>query len=317
MKKTISVFMLLCVLVISGTNCYAAKKNNVNVKTSFAIISDAKFNKKKLKKNNTFNYSFKISLRDSFDYESEDLRYAAFDRTAPYYYVTVCWKSSKAQQITQTFKWKSSKKKNTIKGEIPVYTGMQTGKWRLDYIQIRDSSPNEEDSTDAKLYISHGGKRKQKLDDSSGYAYRDLSFANFTVKGKRKADKKAPAFNTESLFLSKNEVKSGEEVTFSVNVKDASEVQMVTATWIVTSNYSNHVTEWDLNQALKYNKRTKRYECKLVLNDADLQVRLVDIYTQDIYGNSKLYTDWCESECEHGYKSEFHDAFSKIIIYKK
>lgn len=303
--------------MICSVPCNAAKKKKTNAKTSFAVISDAKFNKKKLKKNDVFEYSFKISLRDSFDYESEELRYCAFDRKSSHYYVIVHWKSSKKQRVEQIFKWKSTKKVKTIKGEIPIYHGMQTGKWKLDYIEIRDSHPDEEDSSDARLRITNGTKKQQRHNDSDGYAYKNLSFADFKVKGKRKADKKAPTFDKESLTISKSEVGTGEKVTFSVKVEDTSKIQKVECGWEVTSKYSDEPTVWNSFRTMKYNKKTQCYECTVSLGEDDVEVRLCDIYAKDIYGNSQIYTDWCTIECQDDMKSEYHDALSKMVIYKK
>lgn len=315
MRKLITTIILIfcCFMICSGT-CEAAKKKKVNAKTSFAVISDAKINKKKLKKNEVFEYSFKISLRDSFDYKSKKLEEGPFNKKAKYYYVRVTWKSKK-QEVEQTFKWKSTKKKKKIKGKIPVYKGMQTGKWKLYSISIFDYNPdNDDDIYGSILDITDGSKKQQKQDDSDGYAYRDLSFANFKVKGKRKADKQAPTFDKESLSVSKSEVESGEKVTFSVKVEDACKIEKVTCSWEVMLP-DNRV--WDLDRDMKYNKKTQCYECTLILSDDDMQARLVDIYTKDIYGNSKTYTDWCGIECQEEPKSEYHDAFSKMTIYKK
>lgn len=296
--------------MMSSGICEAAKKTKTNAKTPFAKITDARFNKKKLKKNEVFEYSFKISLVDSFNYKSKDLVNGSFSARGSYDYVIVNWKSSKKQKVVQTFKWKTSKKTKTVKGKIPIYPGMQTGKWKIDSIEIWNYSDESECDTGI-LVIMNGNKNKQKK--TTGHYWTNLSFADFKVKGKRKPDKKAPTFDKETLSISKDKVESGEKVKFSVKVKDESKIEKVTCGWEVTTSYDE---VWDLSKEMKYNKKTQSYECTLVLND-DVQMRLVDIHTKDMYGNSKTYTDWCESECEHGRKSEFHDSFSKMVIYKK
>jgi len=310
-RITAILIFVLCFIMACGLPCNAATKKKVNAKAPFAVISNAKINKKKLKKNEVFEYSFKISLVDSFNYKSKDLVTGPFVKRGSYYYVTIHWKSSKKQEVVQTFKWNNKKKSKTIKGKIPVCPGMQTGKWKIYKIKIENHKAEDWDDEGATLTIHNGKKKRQKK--TRDYYYCDLSFADFKVKGKRKADKQAPTFDKETLSISKDKVESGEKVKFSVKVKDESKIEKVTCGWEVTTSYDE---VWDLRKEMIYNKKTQSYECTLVLND-DVQMRLVDIHTKDIYGNSKTYTDWCESECERGRKSEFHDAFSKIIIYKK
>jgi len=315
----ILVFALCCIMAC-GLSCNAATKKKVNAKAPFAVISNAKINKKKLKKNEVFEYSFKISLVDSFNYKSKDLVTGPFVKRGSYYYVTIHWKSSKKQEVVQTFKWNNKKKSKTIKGKIPVCPGMQTGKWKIYKITIENYKVDDCDDEGATLTIHNGKKKRQKK--TRDYYYCDLSFADFKVKGKRKADKQAPVVQKESLTLSKHYVEPMEKVKISIKVDDVSPIKKVKCSWWVTVDepfYKQSTGEyWEEYRSceLKYNKETGCFEGFYALKKKDLKAIICDCNTEDMYGNKQTY-HICDTRFDETTGLIYYEEDPRYMIYLK
>lgn len=294
--------IMLCSVSSNATSAETTEDTNVNVTTPFAVISDAYLSKKTVTKNETLSYRFTISFVDSFDYASEEFSDGPFQSDA--YKVDVYWKSPDKQEIQRTYKWSGSKTSITIEDTIPIKKGMQAGEWKIAHIYITNDT-SEEDA----LSIHHGTEEDQKNNGSFCYRFADLSFSSFNVTGvKKKADNKAPTIVKKSLSVSKTKVKKNKKSTFSVKIKDASGIESVTCIWDMVGKDDYY----DYYKKMKYNKKTKKYECKIKLTEYAQKARLRCITTKDIYGNIEYY-----SLSNPTFKKKYKKAYSKVTIYRK
>ncbi len=275
------------------------------IKAPFLEVSNMYISKKRVTKNDELKYRFTLSFVDTFDYESDEFTDGPFRYDA--YSVYVRWESSKNQRIKKRFRWPGNQKSITIEDVIQIKNGMQSGKWRITGIGIEDYGYNgySEDGEDS-LYIGHTDG-----EDELNYTslYTDLSFFSFEVKGvKKKADEKAPTMVKNSLSVSKTKVKKNKKATFSVKIKDESQIKEVACIWL------EHTKDdaYDEYLELKYNPKTKKYQCKYKMKDYVQKATLHCIITEDIYGNIKTY-----SMEDKKHKKKYGKAFSKMTIYRK
>lgn len=290
---------MLCSITVNATSANAIEETNVNVTTPFAVISDAYISKKTVTKNETLSYRFTISFVDSFDYASEEFEDGSFQSDA--YNVKVYWESPKKQEIVRSYKWPGKQTSITIADTIPVKKGMQAGEWKIAHIYITNGT-SENDA----LSIHHGSEEEQVKNGSFGYHFADMSFSSFNVTGvSKKADNKAPTIVKKSLKVSKTKVKKNKKSTFSVQVKDASGIESVTCIWDLKGS-------GECLKKMKYNKKTKKYECKIKMTKTVSKAKLLCITVKDIYGNTAYY-----SLSNPTYKKKYKKAYSKVTIYRK
>ena len=302
-KQAIFIFccIILCGIPSNATSADMTENTKVNVTTPFATISDAYISHKTVTKGETLTYRFTISFVDTFDYESEEFAQGSFKSDA--YKVDMYWKSSDKQEIQRTYKWLGSEVSVTIEDTIPIRKGTQAGEWKIEHIYI--SNYSEDDA----LSIHHGTQEDQKNKGSFGYHFADLSFSSFNVTGvKKKADNKAPTIVKKSLTVSKTKVKKNKKSTFFVQVKDESGIESVTCIWDLVGKDDYY----DYYKKMKYNKKTKKYECTIKLTRYDKKARLRCITTKDIYGNTEYY-----SLSNPTFKKKYKKAFSKVTVYRK
>ena len=300
-KYLIQALLVLCCTMLCSVPSNATSAD-VNVTTPFVTISDAYISKKTVTKNETLTYRFTISFVDTFDYDSEEFTEGPFKSDR--YDVVVYWKSPAKQQIVREYQWLGKDDSITIEDTIPIKKGMQAGEWKIEHIYISNYY-GEEDA----LSIHHGTQEEQEKKGSFGYHFADSSFSSFRVTGvNKKADNKAPTFVKKSLKVSKTKIKKNKKSTFSVQVKDASGIESVTCIWGLKGKYG----EYDSYKKMKYNKKTKKYECKIKLTKDYKRARLLCITTKDIYGNEAYYS--LENPT---YKRKYKKAFSNVTVYRK
>ncbi len=250
-----------------------------------------------------------MSFVDTFDYYNEDLNEGAFmDDNTSMYYAVVYWQSPKQQNIVRVYEWPATKQTITIKDSILVKKGMQSGQWEISKIFIQNRSPESEDEG-TTLAVKNGTEKEQLEKGDIDTYYTDLSVFDFTVTDvSKKADDKAPTIVKKSLKVSKTKIKKNKKSTFSVQVKDASGIESVTCIWGLKGKHD----EYDSYKKMKYNKKTKKYECKIKLTKNYKRARLLCIITKDIYGNEAYYS--LENPT---YKKKYKKAFSNVTVYRK
>lgn len=173
------------------------------------------------------------------------------------------WESPDGKQRTvREYKWEETKvgNKHIIKDKIKINKGRTPGTWRISGIWIWSALMEDDGET---LYIANATTGVTKED----YTYTDMSALDFTVEG-TKADRKAPKASYKSMKLSKKKVKKNEKVKFSVKVTDQSQIKSVSCRWNYAPDRTKKHDEYYAEEVyydyeMKYNKKTKAYECIL------------------------------------------------------
>ncbi len=285
-------FIVISLMLVDSSiilNAEGTTQTVYEVPESPITIINFEMNQNEAKPNDTIQYSFTIEDVEIKDFLNKygEMYYECY----PEYYgvssVTLCWKSSKKQIIYHTYTWKQADGWNTknikIKGKIPVKKGMQTGEWHLASVFF-DAGVDG-----AGFFVVDNKHSTNEKHAYSPDPLMDLSMADFTVSGTGKADHKAPTIDLKSLKLSKRYVKKNQKTTFSVKVKDQSKIAKVECTWGLYADGNNGKEyDWTNTYKMKYNKKTKKYQCTMKL--AYKKVQLTDIKVTDIYGNEKLYS---------------------------
>ena len=292
----------------------------VNVKPYVQIV-DGEINRKSFKKGENVHYSFTIDdVATKTVYDSEEMDYfIGISR------VHLLW-SSGTQIIEQYYDWKPENGETgmRVEGDIKIKKGMKPGVWKLKEISLveerdrynqanpqgyiyfdmpDDGYDNGDSCFSIKVCIKDDRVKKEELNKYKNdlpywMDFTDLSFADFVVKG-TKADTKAPKVDLTSLKLSKKRLKKNQKATFSLKVKDSSEILFVGARFF-----------GDEFKELKYNKTKKCYEYSISATKYKGQVEeLESIFVYDRYGNSKEYFGKTGSKTEK--------AFQKITVRRK
>lgn len=286
-KKWLSVLCLLfCMAFLAGMPVSAAKPKN------FATVSNIKISKKTVKPGDTLRYSFTIKAPKITAYKQ--CKYGVDQ-------VFLVWKSDKkpGQEIHAAFPWDKAGKKHKanlrISGKIKVRKGMSSGKWKLCGIYFNYYEPETEDGNESLYLVHRKGAKYKKL--SSNTRAVDLSSTGFKVKTNTPADNAAPVVDNASLALTA--ASPGNNATFSIRVTDQSPIQSVTCTW-ENRNRNDEKVDWTRDEKyddykMKYNKKTKRYECRVSApgkekwKDGGEYCQLHSITVRDIYGHEAQY----------------------------
>lgn len=304
MKKIIQqLFIICCCIMLCGVTGNATTVDNSNetdsqtvIRVPFAEISDIYFNKRTVTKNEKLKYRFKLTFLDTFEQDGRKPFY--FNK----YEIEVCWRSSKKQYLTKKYLCERQENFVILEDTIPIKNGMQSGEWQLESLFIFGLGKSE---CDRGIAVIQQKNEQYKPDEGDA----DLSPISFTVTGvKKKADEKAPTFVEKSLKVSKNKLRPNKKATFSVKIKDASKITEVACVWYESAEegiYSNY-------KKLKYNSKTKMYECKYKIRSHVQKAQLNSIITKDVYGNYEEYT-----LDKKKYKKKYGKAFSKMTIYLK
>lgn len=224
--------------------------------------------------------------------------------------IQLCWMSSKKQTVIHTYEWSTdatlaNTKQLMIRGLIPIRKGMQQGEWTLKRIRFVVSVDDGEE-----FYID---------DMRSGEApiLLDLSMADFNVSGTGKADHKPPTIDLKSLKVSKRYLKKNQKATFSVKVKDQSEIKKVECDWNLYE-YEDNGKRFcrTKNVEMKYNKKTKKYQHSIGLTCKKAQLSAITV--TDIYGNKKTYHgDRSLQYAPNKKDRKYYNAYKKMIIIAK
>lgn len=311
-KLTRQIFIMCACIMLCGmtSNATSADKTTQTnsqavIKAPFLEISDIYFNKKNVTKNEKLQYRFTLSFVDTFDYDSEEFSDGPFRYDM--YEVTIYWKSSKRQKIVRSYKWPGNQKSITIEDTISIKDGIQSGEWTISDVRVSNYNASEDDED--VLCICHTEKEDEIGQSGHNWLYTDLSPLSFNVTGvKKKADEKAPTIVKNSMSLSKTKIKKKKKSTFSVKIKDASEIKEVTCIWDEKTKYGTD----DTYLTMKYNSKTKKYQCKYVMKPEVKKAQLSCITTEDIYGNIKYYMI-----SDKKVKKKYGKNFSKMVIYRK
>ena len=103
-------------------------------------------------------------------------------------------------------------------------------------------------------------------------------------------------------------MRPNKKATFSVKIKDASKIKEVGCVWHESTSVGFYINY----KKLKYNPKTKMYECKYKIRSHVQKAQLNTIITKDVYGNAARYT-----LDEKKYRKKYGKAFSKMTIYLK
>lgn len=316
-----------------------AIETETNIEMSCPIeLSDFKISKREVVPGDTVEYSFTITDIGIEQYlmNSEVICPSVyklmeeygnpptfFDSDTVYLY----WQSPGYSKIVQTFHWSLEDKKNNqlkISGKIPVQKGMYGGEWRLaaiycDYEGIDFYIREDRENT--------GVMEEHEEEGCCSTPTLDMSMAKFVVSG-TKADLKAPALDLKSLKLSKRTIKNSQKSTFSVKVKDTSKIEKVKCVWIFyeKSNKSKKYGDSLQTFTMKYNKKTKRYQCSVKCpSRLKGKMKLLGIEVRDIYGNEKDYYAynryWDDDSLCYEYTSKknkkYYNAYKNMIVRRK
>lgn len=281
-------WILLCSLILLFCVPVSAKTKNV------AFITNGKISKKSAKPGDVLRYRFKVTDNGITKTDS-----GVFNEGIEMVRITWCSEKEK-QRIQKEYPWdKFGKHKRSINisGKIKIRKGMQPGKWRISSIAF--VSFGGEDSEE--VYV-HNRKVRGKAGNL------DLSFADFKVRSKAKADTSAPVLDMDSLKVTNRY--GGGKRKLRIKVKDQSPIQYVNCFWSIKekgigqTGYEEYV--------MKYNKKQKCYECSLWNGSGKEEYMDLDgIEVCDIYGNAYIYYSKYVQYVEESAKRDF----SKASIY--
>lgn len=299
--------IMICGMTSNATSADKTEETNSQavIKAPFLEISDIYFNKKTVTKNESLQYRFTLSFVDTFDYSSEEFSDGPFRYDM--YEVRLYWKSSKRQRIAKVYKWPGDRNSITIEDTIPIKDGIQAGEWILSNLYVcRYNSTEDDEDALAICHTENGNK------GGHSWIETDLSSLSFNVTGvKKKADEKAPTIVKNSMSLSKTKIKKKKKSTFSVKIKDANEIKEVACIWEEQTKRSPDET-YDEYLTMKYNPKTKKYQCKYVMRSEVIKAQLRCIIAEDIYGNIKYYR-----LSDKNFKKKYGKNFSQMVIYRK
>ncbi len=323
MFKIIRYKVWLLYIIIGVVVLFSPMSTNASEVTTYEVpeapiaISDFKMNMNEVKSDDTIQYSFTIEDVEIKDFLNKygEMYYECYPEYYGVFSVTLCWKSSKKQIIYHTYTWKQVDGWNTknikIKGKIPVEKGMQTGEWHLASIFF-DAGVDGAGFSVVDNRHSTNEKHSYCPDPLM-----DLSVADFKVSGTGKADNKAPTIDLKSLKLSKRYVKKNQKTTFSVKVKDQSKIAKVECTWgLYADGNRGKEYDWINTHKMKYNKKTKKYQCTMKL--AYKKAQLTAITVTDIYGNEKIYSvDNSSNYTPKKKDRKYYNAYKKMLVIAK
>ena len=313
----------ICIMMIMATPilCANAETTSDVPQASPIAISNMKINKKSFKAGTTMKYSFTITDIGINDYQPNDWLYTEYEYggeygTPPRYYgsdtVYLFWKSSKKQYIVHAYNWSEADKEKgqlNISGKISIQKGMKTGTWKLAAIYFE---------YDEREFIVRDSR--QSICEDAPMV--DLSALDFKVTKTGKADYKAPTIDLKSLKLSKTKVGKNQKSTFSVKLKDSSKIEEVVCIWdVYDKTNQNKVGDYYNIYRMKYNKKTKRYQCSVKLDTTcERKAQLVGIEVRDIYGNEKQYYAYKYNVKTGKYTtkvSKYYNAYKNMTIWRK
>ena len=310
---TLMIFITLNAKIVLITQASSDGKMPVFVNGKFVSITKGKVNKDKVKKGDTFQYSFTIMNTGLDELQYRDYT-MSFLEAQNIRIVELVWQSPKKQSIIHRYTGKYDQKTKTYKisGKIKINKGMQQGKWKLESIamyslNVYDLGDDDFDSGYANIYNTNA-RNKHVADKYSEFV--DLSFADFTVSGTgKKVDKEGPTISAKSLKLSKKVLKKETKSKFSVKVKDQSGmIRSVTCAWMFYGKkYDKYGEEYSFK--MKYNKKKKVYEYKIPVSLWEKKAKLKRIVLEDYYGNKRGYY-WDDGVREY-WSSEKMDEVKK------
>ena len=296
-------------ILTAGVKTQAAEKYYPDPTQPFATITNMSISSKTVRPGDTLKYSLVLNEHDTESYFV--YTYANEKRTPGT--IAIRWESSDGKQRTvREYGWEDTKvgNKHIIKDEIKINKGRSPGVWKVTGIWVCETGWDTGEDDDISLYIKNATTGETKED----HTYADMSALDFTVEG-TKADRKAPKASYKSMKLSKKKVKKNEKVKFSVKVTDQSKIESVGCTWAYVKNRTKkkgkyYEDEYDYYYEMKYNKKTKAYECTFRgSQDKKSLMYLESISVKDEYGN------WCSYGMSDGKK--WKKAIKKMVFYRK
>ncbi len=320
-RRMLFVVCFIMIMVIPVL-CVNAESISDKPKDSPIAISDVKINKQSLKLNDTMKYSLTITDIGINDFLADDSAYSEYEfdnryGTPPYYYgsdtVYLFWKSPQKQYIVHAFNWREADKekgKISVSGNIPIKKGMKAGTWKLVAIYFE---------YDEKEFFVRDSRQPVYEDNTIPMA--DMSALDFEVTKTGPADYKAPTIDLKSLKLSKTKVSKKQKSTFSVKLKDSSKIEEVVCIWdVYDKTNQNKVGDYYSIYRMKYNKKTKRYQCSVKLDTTcESKAQLVGIEVRDVYGNEKQYYAYKYNKKTGAYTtkiSKYYNAYKNTTLKK-
>lgn len=312
MKKLKKILLGLAAFLVltAGVKAQAAEEYYPDPTQPFATITDMSISSKTVRPGDTLKYSLILNEHDTaayFIYTSEG------NRREPRH-IEIVWESPDGKQRTvREYKWEETKvgNKHIIKDKIKINKGRTPGTWRISGIWIWSALMEDDGET---LYIANATTGVTKEDCT----YTDMSALDFTVKG-TKADRKAPKASYKSMKLSKKKVKKNEKVKFSVKVTDQSQIKSVSCRWNYAPDRTKKHDEYYAEEVyydyeMKYNKKTKAYECILRGGSGKKSLMYLEsISVEDEYGNRTWYASYNRGKKWKKWKK----AIKKMVFYRK
>jgi uncharacterized protein YgiM (DUF1202 family)/Skp family chaperone for outer membrane proteins len=177
--------------------------------------------------------------------------------------------SDRTKNVSLSYNNESKK----YEGELQATNELESGKYQVRYIHIKDHSGN--------VFNLYNDALAPYMDDTT-----DLSGGDFTVSGTT-TDITKPTF--QGIEVDKKEVALGDTVKVSINAED-----LESGIEVINVNYQHPESDRTKNVSLSYNNESKKYEGKLLvtneLESGKYQVRYIHI--KDHSGNVfNLYND--------------------------
>ena len=311
--KRILFGMAAFLILTAGGKTRAAEEYYPDPTQPFATITDMSISSKTVRPGDTLKYSLVLNEHDTASY----FVYTAIHRECTPETIAIRWESPDGKQkTTREYGWEETKvgNKHIIKDEIKINKGRSPGVWKVTGIWICEVCLDSGEDDSEYLYIENATTGVTKED----YTYTDMSALDFTVKG-TKADRKAPKASYKSMKLSKKKVKENEKVKFSVKVTDQSQIKSVSCRWNYAPDRTKKHDEYYAEEVyydyeMKYNKKTKAYECILRGGSGKKSLMYLEsISVEDEYGNRTWYASYNRGKKWKKWKK----AIKKMVFYRK
>ena len=141
--------------------------------------------------------------------------------------------------------------------------------------------------------------------------YKEMSALDFSIVG-TSCDNKKPRIHAKTAKISKKKVKRKRNVTFSIKITDESAIQKVWC-WCTTQRYyKGEKQTYSEPYDMKYNKKTKRYECKIPAGKRENVTKgIKEIYAMDEFDNMRIVSFNSEGT------KEIKKAYKRCTFYVK
>ena len=307
--------MLCClafVLVLLNGNKVNAEKAN-KVPEAPIVISNVKMSKTTVTPKEKLKYSFAIKDMNIKSFMKHYTKmYDVYGESVDQ--ICLAWYGPGKQQIYKEYKWKGTSKNKqslTLSDEIKIGNGTEAGEWHLGYIRFYVSGKNDEFF---EVYDIRHSRNEEWKDEPTPLM--DFSAFDFAVTDAGRPDYAAPQLKLDSIKVSKSYLNRNQKSTFSIKVKDRSEIEYVECTWSLykNNNYGKNSNK-TVDYKMKYNKKKKCYECKVKFDTTVYRkAELHAIWVQDVYGNWKRYEAVYN---DHKKWNKYYKAYREVTIMKK